>query len=469
MTDTMDETGKGPSRPGEVPKRPYATIDVHGAEIGRERGQPAQAPARAAWAQWLSAAWTMLASWLAVARAGLRQLARRHDFLSHAGAGVAGAVLTLAAAWLLGLLAAYQGSESVPSDLADRLAAVERTLAQRPALPESVTARLAVADQRLAKLEDRVQGALVKAAADTQALEARTAGTDMTERIAKLEAALAALPADDKSAGARLADAEKLAGAASEAKAASVRSEHELAALKSEGARLRQGMDALKGAVDERLKDAAKAGDLATVLARLAAFERDLGGVQKTEGERVANAQQVLLALELANLKRTLDRGDSYTRELDAVRAAAAGSVDLAALDRSSRAGVAALGTLTQQFRQVANAAMDAETERPDASVLDRLMAGARSIVRLRKASHEPDDVSAEATLARMESALKDGRIGEVLAQGKRLPPKAALAAEDWLRKLEARYAADRAIADIETALKTSLGAQRAAVPEATR
>jgi hypothetical protein len=468
MTDKMDETGKGPPRPGEAPKRPYATIDVRGSEIGGGRGH-AREPDAAAWPQRLSEAWTMLAGWLAMVRRGLRSLARNDAFLSHAGAGIAGAALALAVGWVLSLLAPSQGTESLSSNLAARLAAVERTLAQQPALPEGTAAKLAATDQRLAKLEERMQAALAKVAADTQALEARTAAPDLKERLARLESALAATAADDKSAGVRLADVEKLVGEASEAKAASARSERELAALKSDGARLRQMVEALKGSVDDRIKEAAKAGDLATVLARLAGFERDLGTVLKTEGERVANGQQVLLALELANLKRALDRGDSYARELDAVRVAAADSVDLAALDRSSRTGVPTLGTLTQEFRSVANAAVDAENERADASVLDRLMAGARSIVRLRKASHEPDDVSVEATLGRMQSALKDGRIGEVLAQGKRLPPKAALAAEDWLRKLDARYAADRAIADIEAALKASLAAQRAGAPEAKR
>jgi hypothetical protein len=66
-----------------------------------------------------------------------------------------------------------------------------------------------------------------------------------------------------------------------------------------------------------------------------------------------------------------------------------------------------------------------------------------------------------------MEAALKDGHLGEVLAQGKRLPPKAALAADGWLRKLEARYAADQAVAGIESALKVSLSPQ--GPPEAKR
>jgi hypothetical protein len=92
--------------------------------------------------------------------------------------------------------------------------------------------------------------------------------------------------------------------------------------------------------------------------------------------------------------------------------------------------------------------------------VLDRLMAGAKSVVRLRKANYDAGDTSVEATLARMESALKEGRITEVLEQGRRLPPKAAQAAEDWLRKLEARTAADRAVTEIEATLKASLIAE---------
>ena len=56
-----------------------------------------------------------------------------------------------------------------------------------------------------------------------------------------------------------------------------------------------------------------------------------------------------------------------------------------------------------------------------------------------------------------MEAALKDGNIGETLAQGKRLPPKAAAAASGWLGRLEARYAADTAVAEVEAALKSSL------------
>jgi hypothetical protein len=205
------------------------------------------------------------------------------------------------------------------------------------------------------------------------------------------------------------------------------------------------------------------------VLAKVAAFEHDLKVFLKTEGERADNARRVLLTLELANLKRALDRGDSYAEELDAVRKVAGDGIDLGALERYSRNGLPTPAALGKDFRRYANAAIDADAETPDASVLDKLMAGAKSVVRLRKTGHSPDDASAEAIVGRMEAALKDGHIGEVLAQAKRLPPRAARALEDWLRKAEARHSADRVVADIEAALKSSLAAPRPSATEPKR
>ena len=84
-------------------------------------------------------------------------------------------------------------------------------------------------------------------------------------------------------------------------------------------------------------------------------------------------------------------------------------------------------------------------------------MSGARSIVRVRKASYALDDNSPEAVVARMEAAVKDGRLADVLANAKKLPPKAALVGEDWIKKVEARQAVDQAMAEVEGQLRASL------------
>jgi hypothetical protein len=395
-----------------------------------------------------------------------------------------GAVLTLATVGLIGLVAGGDGGRQA-SELSKRLATVEQALEKRSAaLANDVGSKLAAADKRVASLEERTRTVAdlaeshAKLAADTKALEARVAGPELVERLAKVETALTAIAGDDKSGriglaedlSAKLAELEKLAGQAAEtAKAGSARMERELAALKSQAGGLGQRFDALKAEVEERFKSVAKAGELAPVLAKLAAFEQDLEAFLKSEDTRAASAQRVLLTLEIANLKRAMDRGTGFAKELDAVKKVAGGTVDLGPLERYSADGFPTLSALTKDFRRVADAAIDAESEPAEASVLDRLMASARSIVRVRKVGHGPDDTTVEAVVGRMEGALKDGNLGEVLAQGRKLPPKAAVAADDWLRKLEARYAADRAIARLETALKSSFAAQRLPVPEPKR
>jgi hypothetical protein len=146
----------------------------------------------------------------------------------------------------------------------------------------------------------------------------------------------------------------------------------------------------------------------------------------------------------------------------------AGNSLDLAPLDHSMQEGVPTLQALAKSFRAVADAMLDAQEERADATFLDRLLAGARSIVRVRRTGHAASDDSAEAVIGRMQRALSDGRLADVLGYAKQLPPKAELAGEDWIRKAQRRQAVDQALADIEAALQASLAGQ-AAKPEAGR
>jgi hypothetical protein len=177
----------------------------------------------------------------------------------------------------------------------------------------------------------------------------------------------------------------------------------------------------------------------------------------------------VLLSLELAGLKRVMDRGEPFVAELAAVRKAAGDQLDLKPLERYMRDGVPTTAEIAKSFRKVSNAMLDAEAEPSDASIVDRLLSGARSIVRVRKAGHGADDTGLEATVARMDTALKDGHLSEVLEQGRKLPPKAQLAAEDWLKQVEARQAVDQAMADIEGQLKSSLAGNRPTAVEPRR
>jgi hypothetical protein len=112
MTDKKDETGKGPAKPGDASRRPYATIDLQATEVGKDRNDATAAKKTATGASALpppdgqedGARRSGLGARLAAARGWPRRAAGSNTFLSHVAAGIAGAVLTLVAATLFGLV-----------------------------------------------------------------------------------------------------------------------------------------------------------------------------------------------------------------------------------------------------------------------------------------------------------------------------------------------------------------------------
>jgi hypothetical protein len=503
MADNKDETGKGTARPGETPagKRPYATIDLKATEVGGQGGPSSsgeakpnapgsavkpESPSSMSGAKGLGgkppagAGRIKEAAGAAVARlSSLAARARSAPFLTHVAAGATGAVIVVIATYAL-----PPDRAPVPrlapevGELTRRLSDLEGVLGTRPGAA-GLRARVDELSRNLSALGN----AQAKLARDTKDLEGRVgsgqdAPTELAGRIAKLEQAAAAPAPGDQTGqippsaafSARLAELEKAAREGNDAaKSAAARAAGELAAVRTEAGRLAQRIDGLRGEVEERMKGAAKAADFAPLAQRLAALERDLQGLEKNEADRRADAGRIVLALELAALRRAVDRGDSYAAELAAVKKVAGDTVNLTALERHMREGVTPIRELEKSFRHVANAMLDAEAERTDATLVDRLIAGARSIVRVRKAGHAADDVSAEAVVARMETALKEGRLSEVIANAKTLPPKAALVGEDWVKRLDARQSVDQAMADVEAALKSSLGIPRAGGAEPQR
>src|SRR5690606_34778125 len=227
---------------------------------------------------------------------------------------------------------------------------------------------------------------------------------------------------------------------------------------------LRSAVDGLQSELTSQLRTVARSQDVAAAVApvegRIATLEQSVQAVVRSEEDRRANAERIVLALELGNLKRALDRGGSYAAELSELSRVGAGKINLSVLERYKDSGVPTLVALRQEFRPIAHAIIDAANIPADASALDQLLMGAKSIVRVRRIEHSPDDSSVEAIVARMEQALAEGKFTAVLEQAKQLPPKALEPAEAWLAKVEARAAVDRAIASVEDQLKASLSGQ---------
>ena len=442
---------------------------------------------------------------------------------THLFAGVAGGFLALLGADTIAPQLGLTGPATSMSEMQKRLAAVEETAKAKNASASSdVSQKLAAAEGRVAKLEElsrtlpAITDAQAKLAAETKLLADRvskpTPGAD-AERLAKLEESLSALSAaaaTDPQKGripqlaaitGKLADLEatlngqmatvrknvtqdvearlgQATEAAEQSRAGVQRIDRDLSAVKTDSARASQRIDAidqtvrsvkeevtgLKGDIAGQLKTVARAQDVSSALtpltAKLSAIEQNIAGVVKSEDDRRATAERIVLSLELANLKRAIDRGGPFAAELAAVHKAGGNKLDLKALELFKGQGIASATSLNTDFRSVAYALISADVEPADASVVDKLISGAKSIVRVRKSNADAAETSAEAIAARMDAALKANRLGDVIEESKKLSPKARAAGAAWLAKVESRAAVDKAVSDVETQLKAALASK---------
>ncbi|MBX9925262.1 MAG: hypothetical protein K2Y05_02790 [Hyphomicrobiaceae bacterium] len=389
-------------------------------------------------------------------------------------------------------LAAAEAEIKKLQDTAKSVAALDagqaKVAADVKALAEA-QARQADADARVAKLEQRLKimseatgadtGKLPQLAAVTgrlvdleatmtnqlsalrktvsQELESRLALTDENSNAAK-----SGTGRIDRELSAVKSETSAMVGRLDTIKAESDRLASGLAAMREDTNTLKSAVETIRAEVDTKFKAAVKPADVASAIApvagKLGSIEQNLASVVKSEEDRKSNAERIVLSLELNNLKRVIDRGQKYNAELAEVAKMAGGKIDLSALDRHKDKGLPSLADLTREFPSVANAMLDSEAApAADGSMLDRVMASAKSVVRVRKLDHPATDKSLEAVIGRMELALRDGRLADAAAESRTLSPKAAAAGQAFLVKLESRAAVDTAIASIEKYLKSSI------------
>lgn len=252
--------------------------------------------------------------------------------------------------------------------------------------------------------------------------------------------------------------------------AASKQTRESLRVVQETTGSLKASVEKLTGDIAAKFKATAKPADIATAIApittRINSLEKNLAGVVQSEESRKSNAQRIVLALELGNLKRAMDRGQAFGPELAEVKRVAAGKLDLTPLERHKSEGVPTLGTLQKGFRSISFKIIDAAAMKENPTLVDQLLRGAKSMVRVRQVNHSPDDDSTEAIVGRMDLALKDGRLSDVIAEAGKLPEKAKAPARDWLEKVKARQSVDKAIAKIEASLKSSLSGKATAEKE---
>ncbi|HXF55307.1 MAG TPA: hypothetical protein VNK52_14420 [Hyphomicrobiaceae bacterium] len=468
-----------PSGGGSAIKRPSAIIDVKATALEDEATGKAEAAGRVE--ETAAQAASDAPSSEPELAGSLQDDAERGNrgsapglLVTHGAAGVAGGVLVLLAVFVLAPLLGQTGGEEALQDLERRLRAIETSPASRAAVPADLAQKMTAAEQRLARLEEAVRKepsaseAQARLASQMKVLEERVGKLAPLEaaRVAKLEDRLQQLSAAGIPAA---AGREQIDREIAELKDRAARLGQRADALKADGERLasllkavQEDLTTLKADVAREFKSVVRTQDvnrsLAPVSGKLSALEQEIESLAKSELDRQANAERIVLALELGNLKRVLERGVPYSAELAEVSKVAGGKLNLAILERYKSQGVPPVTELAREFRGLAHAVIEADAEQPDASILDRLLAGAKSIVRIRKVSHPAGDTSVEAVVARMEAAVRDGNLALVIEAAKGLSPKAREPVRAWLEKVEARVAVDRAINDIDAQLKASLG-----------
>jgi hypothetical protein len=354
-----------------------------------------------------------------------------------------------------------------------------RQVADTKALTAKVETPLAAdAVARLTRLEDNLTS-LSALAKDPQAGRIPQLA-QLSGKIIDLEAALSTqLAATRKSITAELDNRLTRSAATSEAaQSGTVRIDKDLATVKTEAARTAQSVEALganlkavqadatvlKANVDDltgQLKLVSRPQDVAAALApvtsKLSGLEQNVQGVVKQEDDRRSQSERMVLALELGNLKRALDRGGAYAAELSDVEKMSGGKLNLAGLAKYKDTGVPTLAGLANDFRAIAFSAITADAAPASGGVVDQLLASAKRVVSVRKTAAESNDKSAEAVVARIDAALKAGRLADIATEAQALSARAKAVADPWLAKVELRGGVDRAIGELEASLKASL------------
>ena len=345
------------------------------------------------------------------------------------------------------------------------------------------TQGLAAIDTRIASLEDQLKTISTAASSesggnrisDIAAVTSRISESEsrFSVEVAKLRDGIA------REIDSRLAvredtsktDLARLSQSVEKLKADQTRLEKSVQAAQEESGRVASSLGDIKSTIDNQSKTFAKSADVAAavgpVTGLISKIESNLDSVLQKEKERQSHTERIVTALELGNLKRAIESGEPFASEFHAVNAASGNRLDLKPLEPFKSTGVPSLTELRQDARPALLSALDIANIDPNASVWDRLMASATSVVRIRKIDADEGDTSVEATIARIEQALDDNRLAEVLAEARKLPPEASAKIAPWIEKIAARHSVDEAIANVENELKAALAAPAAASPAA--
>lgn len=203
---------------------------------------------------------------------------------------------------------------------------------------------------------------------------------------------------------------------------------------------INQKLAAVEAAVTAA-SDAAKAGDT-----RIATLEQSVASLSDQVAGQAAQPK-VALAIAAAALKSAIERGGTFTGEVETFAAIAPNSSELPALREIAAKGVPSRAELAGGMEEAANAMIAAgETLPDDAGFWDKLWASAESMVKVRPiGAVEGETVPAK--VARMEVAVKAGDFAKAVAEYDTLPEASKAAGQAFADRIKARIAAEELVA----------------------
>ncbi len=187
-----------------------------------------------------------------------------------------------------------------------------------------------------------------------------------------------------------------------------------------------------------------------------AALESRIGKLEDQDTAGVMRRAAAVLAL--ADLVRASGSAESFGPELDALRALAPGSPQVADLSRYAGKGVPTRSMLADKFSQDAAAIVAAQRTDQAQGWSERLLANLANLVSIRRVGAiQGQDV--EARVARAEVDLHAGDLVRAVAEVNALKGSARAAAGDWLDEARGRLAVDRDARLLATQVVASLTA----------
>jgi hypothetical protein len=329
---------------------------------------------------------------------------------------------------------------------------------------KSESPELGKIEQRIAKLEGAPAPApdteaLAKLEGRIKALEGQTPPdiAGLTDRVAQLEQSLKALAEAAKNGGS-VTDAAAITEQITQAeqriqatldKALADAATANAATLKS----MQAEIDELKAKIGA-LAEAGLGGetpDLSALTERVAKLE---AAVDKS----AAGTKSAAAAIAFANLWAAVAQGRPYATELATIKSFIPDPGDLGPLPAYADKGIPTVPELTRSFGASRDAALAAAAPAPSGSLIDRLLASASTLIKVKRVDEAATGDSPSAVLARAEALLDKGDLAGAVQQVETLQDGPRDAFSTWLDQAHARLAANDIMQRLEASLLASVG-----------